>query len=615
MAEYKDYENGPSQITELETLKGFVDWKGRPILKDKHGGKRATAFIFVMEGLENMAFVGNSVNLVTYIHGVMHYNLADSANMQTNYMGACYFLALFGGFISDSYVTRFKTNLIFASIELTGYILMTIQAHYPSLRPPKCNISDAISDCKHVTGGKAAMFYMGLYLMALGTGGLKAALPSLGADQFDEKDPQERRFMSSFFNWFALSINVGACIGVTCLVWIENNRGWDIGFGSCVGAVFAAIVSLVLGLPRYRNQIPQGSPLTRIAQVLIASFRNRNLPLPDDERELYEVHGREATLQTEFLRNTNQFRYLDKAAIVVPLKNPNMDDQKGGSTWRLCTVTQVEETKIIRRMIPLFASTIIMNTIMAQLQTFTVQQGATMDTHVAGGFHIPPASLFIIPVLFVMLLIPLYDQIFVPYARRITGHESGITHLQRVGVGLVLSSVSMAIAALVEVKRKAVATHHGMLNSSDDKALPISVFWLGFQYFVFGIGELFTFVGLMEFFYSEASSGMKSLSTAFFWCSPAFGFFLSSVLVNTVNAATRNITDSRGWLHGNNLNDNHLNLFYWMLSILSLINFFIYLFCANRYVYKQRSLDDTDITPRSTLTNVEEQLVTPLQQL
>eukprot|EP01018_Ginkgo_biloba_P032795 Gb_24460 [translate_table: standard] len=220
-AEYKDYEKGPSQITELETLRGFVDWKGRPILKDKHGGKRATAFIFVMEGLENMALLG----------------------------------------------IQFKTNLIFASIELTGYILMTIQAHYPSLRPPKCNISDAISDCKHVTGGKAAMFYMGLYLMALGTGGLKAALPSLGADQFDEKDPQERRFMSSFFNWFALSINVGACIGVTCLVWIENNRGWDIGFGSCVGAVFVAIVSLVLGLPRYRNQIPQGSPLTRIAQV------------------------------------------------------------------------------------------------------------------------------------------------------------------------------------------------------------------------------------------------------------------------------------------------------------------------------------------------------------
>eukprot|EP01018_Ginkgo_biloba_P032861 Gb_00898 [translate_table: standard] len=452
-----------------------------------------------MEGLENMAFVGNAVNLVTYIHGVMHYNLADSANTQTTYMGACYFLALFGGFISDTYVTRFKTNLIFASIELTG---------------------------------------------------LKAALPSLGADQFDEKDPRERRFMSSFFNWFALSINVGACIGVSYLIWIENNRGWDIGFGICVGAVFVAIMSLVLGLHRYRNQIPQRSALTRIAQVLIAAFRNRKRPLPDDAKELYEV----------------------------------------------------EETKIIIRMIPIFASTIKMNTIMAQLQTFTVQQGTAMNTHV--GFHIPPASLSIIPVLFLMLLIPLYDKIFVPYARRITGHESGITHLQRVGVGLVLSSVSMAIAALVEVKRKAVATHHGMLNSSDNKALLISVFWLGFQYFVFGIGELFTFVGLMEFFYSEASSGMKSLTTAFFWCSPAFGYFLSSVLVNTVNTATRNITDSGGWLHGNNLNDSHLNLFYWMLSILSLVNFFIYIFCANRYVYKQRSLDDADI-PRSTLTNVE----------
>ncbi|XVE88278.1 hypothetical protein DITRI_Ditri19aG0056800 [Diplodiscus trichospermus] len=102
---------------------------------------------------------------------------------------------------------------------------------------------------------------------------------------------------------------------------------------------------------------------------------------------------------------------------------------------------------------------------LAQLQTFSVQQGHTMDTTIAGSFHIPPASLPIIPLGFLIIIIPFYDQIVVPLLRKFTGHPTGITHLQRIGVGLILSSISMAVAAIMEVKRKAVARDHNMLDA------------------------------------------------------------------------------------------------------------------------------------------------------
>ncbi|KAG5029548.1 hypothetical protein JHK82_013138 [Glycine max] len=116
--------------------------------------------------------------------------------------------------------------------------------------------------------------------------------------------------------------------------------------------------------------------------------------------------------------------------------------------------------------------------------------------------------------------------------------------------------------------------------------LPLSIFWLAFQYFIFGIADMLTYVGFLEFFYSEAPKGLKSTSTCFLWCSMALGYFLSSILVKIVNSVTKHITASGGWLTGNNINRNHLNLFYLFLSILSLINFFVYLFVSKRYKYR-----------------------------
>ena len=144
-----------------------------------------------------------------------------------------------------------------------------------------------------------------------------------------------------------------------------------------------------------------------------------------------------------------------------------------------------------------------------------------MDTSIFKSFHIPPASLPIIPILFI---VPVYDQIFIPFARKITGIANGITHLQRIGVGLILSCISMAVAGFLEVKRKGVARDHDMLDAIPViQPLPMSTFWLSFQYFIFGIADLFTYVGLLEYFYSEAPNGLKSVSSCFLWSSMALG--------------------------------------------------------------------------------------------
>ncbi|KAM7530504.1 hypothetical protein LguiB_033914 [Lonicera macranthoides] len=553
-----------------------------------------------------MATFALGVNLVTYFNGVMHFDVADAANELTNFLGTSYILSIFMACLADAYLGRFKAVLVAASIETLGFALLTLQAHYPKLKPPPCNIFDPTANCAQVTGANATLFFVALYAVAIGAAGLKAALPSHGADQFDKKDPKEVKQMSSFFNWLLLALCIGAAISLTLIVWVQDNKGWDKGFGISTAAMLMGLVVFAGGLPLYRIYVVKGSSaITEIVEVYVAAIRNRKFRLPDDPAELYEINrDKEAAIEAEFLPHRDTFKFLDKAAIQEPTE---FDKQEPQNPWKLCRVTQVENAKIILAMVPIFACTIFMTLCLAQLQTFSIQQGITMDTSITKSFNIPPASLPILPVVFLIILIPTYDKLFIPFAHKLTGHPTGITHLQRVGVGLVLSSVSMGTAAIMEVKRKDVARSHHMLDARPViQPLPISVFWLSFQYFIFGIADMFTYVGLLEFFYSQAPKGVKSISTCFLWSSMAFGYYMSTIVVQIVNGATKGMTKSEGWLGGNNINRNHLNLFYWLLSILSFVNFLVYLFVAKRYKYRPLSpAVMSDKTKEHELQNVK----------
>ncbi|KAF8029527.1 hypothetical protein BT93_E2056 [Corymbia citriodora subsp. variegata] len=280
-------------------------------------------------------------------------------------------------------------------------------------------------------------------------------------------------------------------------------------------------------LPLYQIQIVQkSSAIIEIMQVHVAAISKRDLQLPEDPTELCELDkDGEAALEAEFLPHTDNFRFLDNAAIQT-----TSPEQFGGvkvlNRWALCWVTQVENTKIILGMVPVFCCTIIMTLCLSLLLTFSIQQGLSMDTSITSSFHIPPASMPIIPTAFLVVVIPVYDWVFVPFARKRMGHLAGITHLQHIGVGLVLSSLLMAMAAAVEVKQKAVVRNHHMLDAVPVlQLLPISTFWLSFQYFIYGIADMFTNVGLLQFFYSEAPKGLKSVSTCFLWSSKALRYF------------------------------------------------------------------------------------------
>uniref|UniRef100_A0A453CAF5 Peptide transporter PTR1 n=1 Tax=Aegilops tauschii subsp. strangulata TaxID=200361 RepID=A0A453CAF5_AEGTS len=435
-------------------LVGFVDWRGNAIRKEVHGGVRAAWFLYVLTVVTNVVIIPNLLNLVTYLHGTMHMGVSASATTTTNFFGATSGFAMIAAFLSDSYITRFRTMLLFGPFMFLGYGLLALQAYLPSLRPPACNIEAELNSCEVVHGWNATLLYTALYMTAFGDGFIRVCLPSLGADQFDHEDPSESRQQSSFFNWYTFGISFGGFVGLILIVWLENYKGWDIGLGVCAILILLGLLIVAAGFPFYRNQVPQGSPLTRILQVLVVALRNRNLELSEKLEEAEDSRTGTGTGFVQVPPQRKSLKFLDKACI---------HHGKDGD-WSVCNATKVEETKIVLRVLPLFFSSMIAYVSNTIVFTLTVQQGGMTNTSL-GKIHVSPATLFIIPITFQLIMLAVYDQFIVPFLRKRTGYVGGIAHLQRIAIGFASMILAAVIAAVVEKKRK-------------EAVVQMSLFWL-----------------------------------------------------------------------------------------------------------------------------------------
>ncbi|XP_076914201.1 protein NRT1/ PTR FAMILY 6.3-like [Bidens hawaiensis] len=570
------------ELQAAKTLPDAWDYKGRPAVRATTGGWVSAAMILGVEACERLTTLSIVVNLVTYLTGVMHFGNATSANTVTNFLGTSFMLCLLGGFVADSFLGRYLTIAIFTAVQATGVTILAISTAVHGLQPPKCTPESG--QCEKASGIQVGILYLALYLTALGTGGLKSSVSGFGSDQFDETDKEERGQMGKFFNWFFFFINIGSLAAVTVMVYIQDNLGRRWGYGIVACAIVIGWTTFLSGTKRYRFKKLMGSPLTQIASVFVAAWRKRSAELPEDPSLLFdaddiEMTGVNSKKKKQKLPHSKQFRFLDKAAIKDAAVSVKVNK------WRLATVTDVEEVKMVIRMLPIWATTILFWTVYAQMTTMSVSQATTMNRHIGKSFEIPAASLTLFFVASILATVPIYDKIIAPIAKRVLKNPHGLTPLQQVGVGLVLAILSMIASALTEIKRLNVARSHGLVDDPS-KVVPLTVFWLAPQFLLVGSGEAITYMGQLNFFLKECPKGMKTMSTGLFLSTLSLGFFFSSSLVTIVHAITG---DKHPWI-ADNLNQGKLYNFYWLLAILSVLNFGLFLVGARWYVYKEQRL-------------------------
>ncbi|XP_054817273.1 protein NRT1/ PTR FAMILY 5.4-like [Prosopis cineraria] len=534
----------------------------------RKGGWHAAIFIICVEFADRFAYYGLSGNLVQYLTEVLHQSITTATKNVNTFIGVSSLFPLLGGFIADSYFGRFNTIVVSSIIYLVGMILLTLSA----------------SALKN----NWTSFSVALYILSVGDGGHKPCVQTFAANQFDDDSPEQKIAKNSFFNYWYLGL-VAAGLTSSVVIYIEDNIGWATGLAILAATVAVALVLFLLGIKTYRKDGPTGSPFTRMAQVFVAAIRKWRVNTTRDPHSFWygEEENKASQPKSCALAHTDQFRFLDKAMIIDELDASS----KTTNPWRLSSVTQVEEVKLVLRLVPIWLCGLMFFVVQSQLHTFIVKQGQTMVRSIGPHFRIPPASLQSIVGVMIVAAVLVYDRVFIPFARKFTGHPSGITVLQRIGAGLFVSIINMIVGGLLEAKRVSIARENHLLD--DPKAeLPMSIWWMIPQYFIFGVSDALAVVGLQQLFYDEVAETMRSLAAAAYISLLGFGTLASNVVITVVEyISSRN---GEKWL-GSNLNRAHIDYFYWVLAGLSAVNLCVYVLVARNFVYKE--VDDEVVDP------------------
>ncbi|KAG8068547.1 hypothetical protein GUJ93_ZPchr0005g14652 [Zizania palustris] len=549
----------PSMADGTAAAAAPVDHRGRPALRSATGGWRSALFIIAVEIAERFSFYGVSANLITYLTGPLGEGNAAAAAAINAWNGVSQVLPLLGAALADSWLGRYRTILLASLLYILGLGMLSFSTLLSS-GSDQCTSSSG-KPCRPSTL-QVAFFYVSLYMVAVAQGGHKPCVQAFGADQFDPTDPEESVSRSSFFNWWYFGMCAGTAVTLVLLSYIQDNIGWGLGFGIPCVVMSCALAVFLFGTRTYRYYVSGSKKgmLSRAAEALAEwQSRRKTSPLPPPASQ--ECHGPATPAPREFSTRVDE----DEQEVV-----------RDGSL--------VEQAKDVVRLFPIWATCLIYAVAFAQSSTFFTKQAATLDRRVGDRLNVPPAALQSFISITIVVFIPIYDRIIVPLARRYSGVPSGITMLQRIGTGMVLSLVSMVVAALVESRRLAVARDAGLVDKPS-VPVPMSLWWMVPQYVLFGAADVFTMVGLQEFFYDQVPDKLRSLGLALYLSIFGVGSFISSALVSGINQVTAARGDS--WF-SNNLNRAHLDYFYWLLAALSALELLAYGYFSVTFKYKNK---------------------------
>ncbi|KAI3722342.1 hypothetical protein L2E82_33378 [Cichorium intybus] len=493
--------------------------------------------LIVIAGMERFVFKGVASNLVIYLTDVMKMSSSSAARTVNSWCGFTSMLPLLVAPLVDSYGNSYSTVLASSFLYLVGLLALT---------------STALN--KSNSSSSSSSLFLSLYLISLGQGGYNPSLQAFGADQIDtedelptaKSDDKKPDKKSMFFQWWYFGVCSGSLLGVSIMPNIQDSVGWALGFAMPAMAMAVSIVMFSCGSRFYlysHDQSNDVKSLEKVVQAVKCSVSKFIHSKTEEKSSLVELELEEKPL---CLKGENE--------------SVCSADEKSNNSNHL-----VKIVKVVISLLPIWTTLLMFAVIFQQPATFFIKQGMAMKRNIGDSYNIPPATLQSAITISIILLMPFYDTIFIPLSRIILRNEKGVTTMQRIAIGMFLSVIAMIFAATVEMKR--------LQTSPESETL--SIFWLLPQYILLGISDIFTVVGMQEFFYSAVPEGMRTMGIALYTSVFGFGSFLSALMVYLVEHFTSSEGGKGNWF-SDDMREARLDKYYWLLagtSALSLVAF------------------------------------------
>lgn len=243
-------------------------------------------------------------------------------------------------------------------------------------------------------------------------------------------------------------------------------------------------------------------------------------------------------------------------------------------------MNQVEQLKSVIRIIPIWSTAILVTLTIYCQSSYTVLQAKTMDRHLTSSFEIPAGSFNMFTVISSTLWLGFYNSIALPIASKIKGKSVRLSSKKRIGIGIFITSISMATSAIVEGIRRQKAIEQGF-EDDPHAMINMSALWLLPQHIILGISEAFNAAGQIEFYYSELPKSMSSIAITLCLLASSIASFVASLMMSIVDSITKT-GNQESWL-SDNLNKGHYDYYCWLLFGICVLSFVYYIACSRAY--------------------------------
>ena len=420
-----------------------------------------------------------------------------------------YFFPLLGGWLSDRYFGKYNTVLWFSLIYCAGHA------------------------CLAMFEDNRTGFYTGLFLIALGSGGIKPLVVSFCGDQFDQSNKNLAKLVFDAFYWI---INFGSFFASLFAPLLLRHYGPAVAFGVPGVLMFIATVVFWAGRRQYVNVPPSGDDPHSFLKVVRTALAQRRAG-EGNSGSLVAWGGIGAAVLMLVLWALkavgvgvpwpDSFGFVITACLALGMliafggwgASLQLDRARG-----LHPDAAVDGVRAVLRILIVFALVTPFWSLFDQkASTWIIQGNAMVIPHDAAWWPSwliqEPAQMQALNPLLVMLLIPFNNIVLYPALRRM-GLQ--VTALRRMGWGIAISGVSWIVA--------------GVLQLWIDGGAQVSLAWQSLPYLLLTFGEVLVSATALEFAYSQAPHAMKGVIMAFWYLTSTFG----SLWVLLTNAGVRN---------------------------------------------------------------------------
>nr|POE88605.1 protein nrt1/ ptr family 5.5 [Quercus suber] len=481
-----------------------------------------------------------------YLTTVWNLNITRAAAIVNVFSGVATIMPIGMAFLVDAFMGDYWMLLLSSLAYSFGVSCLAMST------PPV--LSNAVGNCgeykPHCIGdAQKVLFYTALALIAIGISGHITSLESfLNQQQEDNSEQLSPRQAAGGVGVILLPI-----VGCIALPYIKP---WSVRFGIPAICTVVATFLFTTGSCLYRHSKPQGSPLTTLCRVFVASASKMCRHLPSNDNQVPRIRG---------------LRCLDKA--VVQTQN---QEQKEQNRWKLCTIEEVDDTKKVIHMIPMWMTFIMCGVVISIGNTYFLEQATDMNRKV-GKLKVP------LPIF--KFFYDLVKDYFKSQCVKVPKNVKSKRYVPAFGmtVAMLFSILCCITAAEVETRRLDVIRRHGFLDKPNEK-IPMSMFWLLPQFLLLGAVDGISNFSIDQFFTNQAPASMSRYLKIF-----SHGVIGAGTVGSVLSVYVVGKVSERGgrpsWFQGT-LNKSRLDNYYWTLTVLSSTNLILYILVASWYIYK-----------------------------